>query len=615
MTGMGGGALSTNNSTIVTSFESALVHQLFAVLVIFALVLLVWNGLRSAQMRHAIAQDRSGTPGTPGTAVVRTPEPFARRILRVSFGLIWLLDGILQSQSAMPVGLANQVTGPTSTGSPSWVVHLVSDGVLIWNNHPVTAAIASVWIQIGIGLWLLIASRGQWSQIGAVVSMGWGLVVWGFGESFGGIFAPGATILFGAPGAVLFYCFAGGLIAMPERLWSTPMIGRRILTAMGLFLVGMAVLQSWPGRGFWQGAVRGHSTGTLVGMVDSMVGTPQPHFLSSWVASFGAFDAAHGFAVNLFVVIALATIGIALCSGQRRLLQFGVVAAFVFCLADWVLIEDFGFFGGLGTDPNSMIPIALLIVTGFTATARPGQVPEETMNVAEPKASFMARAKLDPSYAFRSLATVGAVLVVLLGAAPMALASTNPRADPIVTEATNGTPNVTNAPAPGFALTDQNGRPVSLASLRGKTVALTFLDPVCTWDCPLIGQAFREADLRIGAAANRTEFVAVVANPIYRSTFYVDTFDRLEGLNQLKNWRYLTGNIRALSTVWTDYGAEVALSPGGSMIGHSDIAYIIDPRGRIRYILTADPGTGTTSTVSSFATLLDQELNHVVGTS
>ena len=37
------------------------------------------------------------------------------------------------------------------------------------------------------------------------------------------------------------------------------------------------------------------------------------------------------------------------------------------CLADWVLIEDLGFFGGLGTDPNSMIPFVLLAVAGYLA--------------------------------------------------------------------------------------------------------------------------------------------------------------------------------------------------------------------------------------------------------
>ena len=107
--------------------------------------------------------------------------------------------------------------------------------------------------------------------------MGWGLVVWVFGESFGGIFAPGLTWLFGAPGAVLIYCVAGALIALPERVWHDPRLGQAILAGLGLFLVAMAVLQAWPGRGFWQGISHGQR-GTLAGMTGSMAQTPQPRF-------------------------------------------------------------------------------------------------------------------------------------------------------------------------------------------------------------------------------------------------------------------------------------------------------------------------------------------------
>ena len=49
----------------------------------------------------------------------------------------------------------------------------------------------------------------------------------------------------------------------------------------------------------------------------------------------------------------------------------------------------------------------------------------------------------------------------------MAFASVNQNADPIVSEATDGTPNLVDIPAPGFDLVDQFGRPVSLSDLRG----------------------------------------------------------------------------------------------------------------------------------------------------
>jgi hypothetical protein len=40
------------------------------------------------------------------------------------------------------------------------------------------------------------------------------------------------------------------------------------------------------------------------------------------------------------------------------------------------------------------------------------------------------------------------------------------------------------------------------------------------------------------------------------------------------------------------------------MIGHQDIAYVIDRTGRVRQELNTDPGPGTTATKSSFAVLL-----------
>ena len=174
-------------------------------------------------------------------------------VLRVGFGLIWILDGILQAQPKMAGGLASQVIQPTAAASPSWVQHVVNWGGTIWSFHPIAAGAASVWIQIGIGIWLLVARSGPWSRLAGLASVAWGLVVWVFGESFGGIFAAGLSWLTGAPGAVLIYVVAGALIALPEDAWRSPRLGRLLLGGIGVFFIGMAVLQAWPGRGFWRG--------------------------------------------------------------------------------------------------------------------------------------------------------------------------------------------------------------------------------------------------------------------------------------------------------------------------------------------------------------------------
>ena len=371
MPGMNSG-LNIGNPTLVTAFRTALLHQGILILAIFAVLAVAWISAREWL--------RSPPRGRPAT-----PSPAWRELLRIGFGVLWIFDGMLQAQPDMAAGLPSQTIEPTAASSPSWVQHLVNWAGTSWSYHPIQAGAAAVWIQIGIGVWLIAARRGLWSRLGGLASVAWGLVVWVFGEAFGGIFAPGLTWLFGAPGAAIFYCAAGALIALPERAWRTPRLGRAILGTGGVFFIGMAVLQAWPGRGFWQGTGHGRA-GTLTGMVRDMSGTPQPAWIAGWVRGFASFTAAHGFAVNLFAVIALAAIGVVmlgawpagragpveLVTGRRARLLLLVTVGFAvaFCLADWVLIEDIGFFGGLGTDPNSMIPIALLVGAGYLALTR-----------------------------------------------------------------------------------------------------------------------------------------------------------------------------------------------------------------------------------------------------
>jgi cytochrome oxidase Cu insertion factor (SCO1/SenC/PrrC family) len=595
-----GSGLQTNNPTIVAAFRTLLEHQAIFVLVLLALLAVGWNVLRAVQLRNQAS-------GVGREATLASPEPPARHLLRVSFGLIWIFDGILQAQASMPLGMTTEVIQPGAAASPAWVQHLVNAGGTIWSNHPITAPASAVWIQVGLGIWLLVAPRGNWSRLGGLSSAVWGLIVWVFGESFGGIFAPGLTWAFGAPGAVLFYCFAGLLVALPDRSWRSPRLGRAILSVMGLFFVGMAVLQAWPGRGFWQGRLsHGAGLGTLTSMVREMAQTPQPHLLSSWVASFASFDEAHGFGVNLVLVIGLAAIGVAFLSTNARALRFAVLGGIVLCLADWVLIEDLGFLGGVGTDPNSMIPMALVFTAGYLAVTQvvPVHVPEPVVVERAPGLAFRQRLTARPTYTFRVLAALCAIGVTLVGAAPMALASTNPNADAIVSQAIDGTPNAVNYPAPPFRLVDQAGQAVSLASLHGKAVALTFLDPVCVSDCPIIAQEFIATDQVLGSSARRVQLVAVVANPVYRSTSYLVAFDHQEGLEHLKNWYFLTGSSAELRGIWDAFGVLVAYSTGGAMIAHSDIAYVIDPKGRARFIIDTDPGPGTQVTQSSFSGVL-----------
>ena len=160
MPGMGSG-LQNGNPTIVTAFRTDLDHQFVAVLILAVVLALAWNVIRTLNYRHAVA---AGTLNAKTVDPWPYPEPPARRLLRISFGLLWLFDGLLQVQGSMPVGLPGGVLTPGAASSPGWVQHVVNFGATIWSNHPVTAAAATVWIQIGIGVFLLVAPRGYWSR-------------------------------------------------------------------------------------------------------------------------------------------------------------------------------------------------------------------------------------------------------------------------------------------------------------------------------------------------------------------------------------------------------------------------------------------------------------------
>jgi len=626
--GMNSG-LNPADPTLVAAFRSALLHQGAIALLVIAFLWLVWASVRAWRLTAPGAKPAAGA-GAGMRPAAGWLAGWARRgggpaeargrwLLRVGFGAIWILDGILQAQPKMAGGLASQVIEPTAAASPGWVQHVVNWGGTSWSFHPIQAGAASVWIQVGIGAWLIVAAHGPWSRLAGLASVGWGLVVWVFGESFGGIFAPGLSWLTGAPGAVLIYAVAGALIALPEDAWRSRRLGRLLLGGIGVFFLGMAVLQAWPGRGFWQGTLQGQP-GTLAGMVQQMSTTSQPHFLSSLLASFGSFAASNGFAVNLVVVIVLAAMGGIFLTGNPRLVRYAVWCGAAFCLADWVLVQDLGFLGGLGTDPNSMIPWVLLFSAGYLAlTPAPQQVSETSAASDEVVESSGAPAPAGrgawtpralggvvATASVRSVAAVAALAVIVIGAAPMAVAAVNRTADPILALAIAGGSTTLDEPAPGFTLTDQNGATVTLASLRGKVVLMTFLDPVCTSDCPIIGQEFKQAGVMLGAKDPDVELVAIVANPTYRGVEFTQAFDREEGLNTVGNWLYLTGSLSALGKVWDAYGVTVQNLPAGAMSAHNDLAVVIDRSGLIRDELPADPGPGTTSTKSSFSVLLSQ---------
>jgi hypothetical protein len=153
------------------------------------------------------------------------------------------------------------------------------------------------------------------------------------------------------------------------------------------------------------------------------------------------------------VVAALAVTGAAFLSARPRLIRPALIGFTMLCLADLVLIEDLGFLGGLGTDPNSMIPFVLLAAAGYLAVARtPAEASE---SASSPAAAASWRDRLRTAAAPRTLASasigsvasVGAIGVIILGAAPMAVAAASAVADTILAQAIDGSSTSLDSPA------------------------------------------------------------------------------------------------------------------------------------------------------------------------
>ena len=451
------------SAALQTAFRTALLHQGTLVFLLFVLLAIAWVACR--EMLMARARPRLVTRLAIARAA-RQAEPAARRVLRIGFGLLWILDGLLQAQPDMAGGLPSGVTEPAAAGSPRWVVDLVTWAGTGWARHPVQAAAAAVWIQLGIGILLVTTSSARWSRVAGLVSAGWGAAVWVFGEALGSMLAPGQSWLTGAPGAALFYCAAGSLLALPLAAWRGPRLGRLVLRAGGALLIAYALLQAWPGRGSWQGRLHGRP-GPLASAISGMAATRQPAVLHEALSSFSSLVAGHGFAVNLAVVAVLAATGLCLLSGRPAVMRPAAVTAVAVCLAVWVLVQDLGFLGGLGTDPNSMIPQALLLACGLVAvSARPAAEASAAvespaaLTAAEPAAAALSAA--EPAAAALSAAEPAAAQCAAAQSAAALSA-----AEPTAAQSAAGSPITRSGAEPRTLPVLQPA-----ASLRGLGVAL-----------------------------------------------------------------------------------------------------------------------------------------------
>jgi len=526
-----------------------LLLRVLAAALILALTIaaIVWGRVRRA-------------PPRGGEEPVRA-EPRARRFLRLSFALLWIADGLLQAQPRMPAGFLGTVREETS--GAAWLADVLDPLARAWTRHPVVADAAAVCVQVGLGLLLLVARRGPLARAVAWAVMGWSLVVWGLGEGLGGLLHPGATWASGAPGAVVVYGIAAALLLLPWQGWTSgraPLLARR---AAAGFLGIAAVLQALPSEGAWTAA--GASAPFAAGAAQT-----QPVVFAWPFETLAGAASRHPGLVNGITVALVAAAAAGLWWSGRRTV---VVAALVLCGATWWLAQDFGVLGGLATDPDTALPLGLLI-----ASALPGWRTGDPVPAA---AWWQDRAGAGAARV-AAAAGVTAFAMVLALLVPLALAGMLPGpadSSALAANSEGGLRTIPPRPMPSFELTDQRGRRVSASSLRGKLVLVTFLDPVCSSDCPLIAAQLAGADRHLGALRDQVEIVAIDTNPVFTQVADVAAFTDSHGLSDLPNWHFACGPPGRVSDVLAEFGIAVTV-PAVGMIEHSEAIYFITPDGR-----------------------------------
>ena len=261
-------------------------------------------------------------------------------------GLLWLLDGALQLQPFMlRASFARQVLDPGAAllphflGRPAlWAANVVAAHPAVWD-----VPFATVQLLIGVGM---LYPRTVRPALAA--SVAWALGVWFFGEGLSGLTSGNASLLSGAPGAVLLYAVLA-LAAWPHRGRSDLPPARWLPLAWATLWIGAAILQVLPAnaRGVdIANAIRANgSPGSLAGLEDSLAG---------WITQHGT--------LTLIALVAVEIL-IGLAALERRALPIAIGAGIAFSLLIWMFSQNFGaLYTGQATDPNTAPLIALMAI-------------------------------------------------------------------------------------------------------------------------------------------------------------------------------------------------------------------------------------------------------------
>jgi protein SCO1/2 len=134
--------------------------------------------------------------------------------------------------------------------------------------------------------------------------------------------------------------------------------------------------------------------------------------------------------------------------------------------------------------------------------------------------------------------------------------------------------------APPIELTDQYGKKVDLAKLKGHSVLVAFLYTHCTDLCPIVAGKLHTAYAHL-KQAERPLFLAVSVDPAHDTPGSAATFNRRHRTVGEIDW--LLGSQAELEMVWKAWGVKPEHNANDpEEIEHNAEIFAIDPQGQIR---------------------------------
>jgi protein SCO1/2 len=135
---------------------------------------------------------------------------------------------------------------------------------------------------------------------------------------------------------------------------------------------------------------------------------------------------------------------------------------------------------------------------------------------------------------------------------------------------------------PDFTLTDQHGASMSLSSLRGSVVAITFIYSRCPLPdyCPRMVANFAEVRNRYRERLGHDlTLLTVTFDPKYDTPEVLKNFAARYGGNT-PGWHFLSGSPESIAAVCASFGIEYW--PDQGLITHTLQTAVIDREGRLR---------------------------------